>query len=152
MNLSKNISLRAARPEDNAFLYSTAKAASGQYVIQTYGEWDDADQQRRFAARIGKEFDQIIQLSGVPVGCLSVKWESDHVYIVRIYLDPKVQGLGIGSYLVKDVLARAKALHLPVRLRVFKVNPALKFWRRHGFAIVSETETHWSMEKVARSK
>jgi hypothetical protein len=44
------------------------------------------------------------------------------------------------------VLEQARASHLPVSLRVLKVNPAQRLWRRLGFTVVGETETHWLME------
>ena len=80
------------------------------------------------------------------MGCLAVEWSGDHVKLQRVLLVPEAQGRGIGSHLVRELLARASAARRPVRLRVFKVNPAQRLWRRLGFTVIGETETHWLME------
>ena len=68
-----------------------------------------------------------------------------------MFLLPAEQRQGLGSVLVREVIARGVALGLPVRLRVFKTNPAHELYRRLGFAVVGETETHLLMERAART-
>jgi GNAT superfamily N-acetyltransferase len=146
VNVNDDISLRVAGPEDVEFLFSVLQAALGPYVEQTYGAWDEAEQHARFLAGIRPETHQVVELAGQPVGCLAVDWLPDHVNLKRVFLLPAIQGRGIGTHLVRQVLARARAANLPVRLRVFKVNPARRLWQRLGFDVIGETEVHWLME------
>jgi ribosomal protein S18 acetylase RimI-like enzyme len=95
------------------------------------------------------ETHQVIELAGQPVGCLALEWLPDQVKLNRVFLLPEFQGRGIGSQLVGQVLVRARAARLSIRLRVFKVNPAQHLWRRLGFTIVGETQTPWLMERAA---
>ena len=66
----------------------------------------------------------------------------------QIFLLPEYQGRGVGERCVEFVLAEARALGLPVRLAVLKVNPrAQAFYRRLGFVSTEETEerVHFEM-------
>jgi len=45
------------------------------------------------------------------------------------------------------ILAGADAAGRPVRLRCIRWNSALSLYRRAGFIIVDETETHFLMER-----
>jgi ribosomal protein S18 acetylase RimI-like enzyme len=144
--VTAEVELRAAGPGDLEFLYALLEVALGPYVAQTYGAWKEEEQRARFAASTRPESHQIVELAGRPVGCLAVDWSGDHVKLQRVLLVPEAQGRGIGSHLVRELLARASAARRPVRLRVFKVNPAQRLWRRLGFTVIGETETHWLME------
>lgn len=146
MNVKNEITLRIARSEDLEFLFSLLKAALGPYIERTYGAWHEAEQHERFITGTRPETHEVVELAGEAVGCLAVEWLPDQVKLNRVFLLPGVQGRGIGTQLVRQVLAQARASHLPVRLRVFKVNPAQRLWQRLGFIVVGETETHWLME------
>ena len=73
----------------------------------------------------------------------------DEVRLDRVFLLPECQNRGIGTRLVRDVLAEARAAGLPVRLRVFRVNPARRLYERLGFVATGETDTHALMERAA---
>lgn len=149
VNVKNEITLRVAQAEDLEFLFSLLKVAFGPYVEQTYGAWHEAEQHARFISGTRPETHQVVELAGQPVGCLAVEWLPDHVELNRVFPLPGFQGRGIGTQLVRQVLAQAQAARLPVRLRVFKVNPAQRLWQRLGFAVVGETEAHWLMEHAA---
>ena len=46
----------------------------------------------------------------------------------------------------EQVLHEAAMRGLPTRLHVLKINPASVLYRRLGFSLVEETETHYIME------
>jgi ribosomal protein S18 acetylase RimI-like enzyme len=102
-------------------------------VKEAFGRWDDEEQRARFAVRAGEESDQVIELDAEPIGCMCVEWHPDHAFIVRVQVLPEFQRRGIGSHVVREVIAAASARQLPVRLQVLKVNPA----RSYGSALVS---------------
>jgi len=146
LSFRRDIRLRPALPDDEEFLFAASKAARGSHVVETYGSWDEAEQRQRFASRVKRELDRVIEIDATPIGCLAVDWQRDHARLVRIYLVPEAQGNGIGSHLVLRVIAKADALGVPVRLRVLRVNRAFRLWRRLGFVVAGESDTHWSME------
>ena len=120
MEFLGDISLRPARDDDSEFLLSTTRASLGPYVEQTYGPWDDADQRRRFASRVKRDLDQVIEVDAEPVG----------------------------SYPVREVVAEANARRIPVRLQVFEANLAKSSWLRFGFVLTGETATRYRMDRA----
>jgi ribosomal protein S18 acetylase RimI-like enzyme len=143
------IALRPATEADAEFLFALLKEALGVYVVQTYGPWDEADQRVRFFAAEPTRTHQVVECDGEPVGCLAVRRLADEVRLDRIFLLRSCQGRGIGSRLIRDVLAEADAAGLPVRLQVMKANPAQRLYRRLGFRVTGESATHVRMERPA---
>jgi ribosomal protein S18 acetylase RimI-like enzyme len=64
----------------------------------------------------------------------------------EIYLHPDHQGRGIGSCLIRELLAKAQHAAKPVSLSVLKVNTrARRLYERLGFRKAGESETHYVM-------
>ena len=145
------VSRRPAREGDREFLFRLLEQSLRKYVEQAFGGWNEAEQRRDFAARLLLSTHEILERDGVPIGCLSSAVLPDAIALHRVFLLPEAQSQGLGSALVREVIGRGAALGLPVRLRVFKTNPAHELYRRLGFAVVGETETHFQMERAART-
>ena len=139
------IATRAASDADSAFAYDVKKQALGPYITQVWG-WDEELQQ----AFHRREFDstrlQIITRDGHDIGTIEILTNSERILINMFYILPEFQNQGIGSKLVRDILDTAQRQSLRVRLAVLKINPARRFYERHGFRKVEETDTHWKME------
>ena len=71
--------------------------------------------------------------------------ESDGYFLKRFEILPGFQGLGIGTWILRDVLRQAASESQPVRLQVFKANPARRLYSRLGFETVDETKHHHVM-------
>ena len=67
----------------------------------------------------------------------------------EFYVFPAYQRRGIGSVVLGLCLELADAQRMPVRLEYLKWNPVGSLYRRHGFAVVGETDIHWLMERPA---
>ena len=141
------IHLRVAGEDDLEFLFVTLREALGPYVERTFGAWDEEAQRRRFFAETRPETHQVVEQGGRRIGCLKVARRPDEIAIQRVFLLPAHQRRGIGTRLVRDVLREASDARVPVRLRVFKVNPARRLWERLGFVVTGETATHFLMER-----
>ena len=143
------VSLRPATPRDMEFLHRVHREAMRPHVERTWGAWDEADQRRRFDESTDPATHEIIEFEGAPVGCQWVRRHSDAFELVRLYLLPEFQGRGIGTQLVSALCEKAARQGLPVKLRVMRVNEAQRLYRRLGFAVVGETETHLLMTRGA---
>ncbi len=82
----------------------------------------------------------------VPVGRLSVARWQDESRMVDIALLPPSRNAGIGSAILRDLLAAAAAAHKPVRIHVEKFNPALRLYARLGFAQIEDKGVYLFME------
>ena len=141
--------LRPARDYDLEFIYQVLRLALGPYIEQTWGEWDEPEQRRRFEQVTRVEDHQIIELAGEAIGCLCALNRPDELRLVRLFLLPGSQRRGIGTNIITTLLNSAKQRGVPVRLRVLKVNPARRLYERLGFVVSGESETHFMMEAGA---
>jgi GNAT superfamily N-acetyltransferase len=140
------VALRDGRADDLEFLFALFKVSLGPYVEQTYGPWQEDAQRQRFFQLTNPAAHQIVECGGEPIGCLNVERSTDALELHRVFLLPAFQRRGIGSRLVRRLLAEAESAGLPVRLRVLRVNPAQRLYARLGFAVIGQTETHVLME------
>ncbi len=136
--------LRQATDADDDFLYRLHVAAMGDLVARVWG-WDDAWQERFFADHFDPAPARIVVVDGEDVGVVAVEWGAAEAFLCTIEILPEYQGRGLGAALVRRVIAEADGRHLPVRLRVLKINPARRLYERLGFVISGETETHYLM-------
>jgi GNAT superfamily N-acetyltransferase len=108
----------------------------------------DEEQRTRTYASIDFSTHQIIQCDGQDVGCMAVERHENHIQLVKLYLLPAFQGQGIGTFLIRQLIAEATETNKPMQLRVLAVNPARRLYEREGFMIQAETEERLYMEYV----
>lgn len=140
--------LRPATAVDAEFIYATLREGIRDYVVQTWGEWDEAWQRESFESGFVAATHQVVSLDGRDVAFLSTREDAHAVWLDRIYVvaSHRGRGRGLGSALVRDLLERASRRELPLRLRVLRVNPARELYARLGFAQTGETATHYELE------
>jgi ribosomal protein S18 acetylase RimI-like enzyme len=142
------ISLIPATPDDLGQLYDIHRAASQDIVAKAWGQWDEPWQREYFREHFDYASRQVIELDQRPIGFLDVVYHADHVFLAAIEIDPAYQRQGIGTALIRDILANAAALRLVVRLQVLKVNErARALYERLGFVETGQTKTHYLMQK-----
>jgi ribosomal protein S18 acetylase RimI-like enzyme len=92
----------------------------------------------------------IVELDGEPIGRLILApLAGNELRIVDVALLPEQRNSGIGTQLIRDVLAAAERDGLMVSLHVELWNPAVRLYERLGFHRVSANEVHVRMEWVA---
>ena len=87
----------------------------------------------------------IIERDGVAVGRLWIDEWRDQIRLVDIALMPECRGVGIGSALLRQVMARGAAADKPVTIHVEAYNPALTLYRRLGFEHVDTNGVYFLM-------
>ncbi len=145
--MSPAFQLRPAAGDDMEFLFHLLAVALGPHVERAFGRWDEDEQRTRFFATTDPATHEIVLVDDAPVGCLKVALRHDEIALHRVFVLPSHQGRGLGTELVRGVLAEGRRRGLPVRLRVFHVNPARRLYARLGFVVTGETDTHVHMEK-----
>jgi GNAT superfamily N-acetyltransferase len=134
--------LRAATPDDREFLYAVYASTRQEELAQS--GWPEAEVEAFLREQFrlqdhhyrtyfeGAEF-LVIQTAETPIGRLYLHQRSEALVLVDIALLQAWRGCGIGERLVRDVLARAAGLGLPVELHVEYFNRAQVLYRRLGF-------------------
>ena len=92
---------------------------------------------RRFLDGFCPELTQIIEVDGRSAGSITVRPESDSVWIEHFYLEPAFHGQGLGGGVLHEVMA-TYVDHRPFRLNVLQGSAARRLYERHGFAVESE--------------
>jgi len=117
-----------------------------EYVLATWGAWNEDEVRRRSSENIAASSTQIIELADTAIGIQVVEREHDCIRLVQLFIRPEYQRRGIGSRLIERLLAEARSARLPMRLRVLRVNPAFALYQRMGFNVVEATPERYFME------
>lgn len=154
------VSLRHATDQDQAFLERLFCATR----IDDLAGLDQATQadllarqfraqRRALAERFDPGGDHIITEHDLPVGRLWVHSDETEWELVDIAVVPERQNWGIASVLIDDLVTRADAAEVTVRLVVRIDNiGAQRLYFRHGFEVESANETDIRMRRIPISE
>ena len=135
---------RPATAADCDWLWETKTRCLRRYIEQTYGVWDDT-QRARFDASFEAEEFQIITVGGRDAGFTAQRQGAREIQLLNIMIAPEYQNRGLGTAVLRELLAGARARRQSVRLQVMKVNPARHLYERLGFVVTEQTPTHFRM-------
>jgi ribosomal protein S18 acetylase RimI-like enzyme len=144
-------SLRAATPDDEAFLFTLFASTRDEFnfleEVQKQALLKMQYDARRFQYDEGypQAEASIILLDDCSAGRLLVNEGELEITLVDIALLPEYRCAGIGTQLVQDLLDHATIARKPVKLHVLKTNPALRLYGRLGFLQVSDQSMYVEM-------
>ena len=147
--VSPAISLRAATPEDTAFLLAVFTSTRDEFRSLIPDEGQLAAlmsmqfnlQRRQYQDGYPHGQDHIILKRGQPVGRMLINESERTITLVDIALLPEHRNEGIGRQLLDDLLSRKK----PVTLHVLKTHRARNLYERLGFRKVGEDSMYDEM-------
>jgi ribosomal protein S18 acetylase RimI-like enzyme len=153
------ITLRPEQPEDEAFRFELY-ASTRTEELDACGWPPDMRSsflRMQFRAQEGYRTTfpradfQIVQLGGVNIGRIIVDRAETEFRLVDIAVLPEHRNTGVGTALIRALVAEAAAAGKPFRLTVRKGHRAARLYQRLGFVKTSETELHDEMECRAGS-
>lgn len=118
--------------EDWERAWALQREAFDTLVQRTWGGWTDA-QQRRSRERWAPEQTSLILDEGELVGWLRLERHADHDWLNLLVIGPPWQRRGLGTRVLRSLLAEAQARGVPLWLSVYRTNPARSWYLRHGF-------------------
>lgn len=154
--------LRPATEADRPFLidlYATTRADELALV-----DWDDATKRAFIEHQFNAQDDHyrsnypgatldVIEVEEEPCGRLYVYRGEEDIRIMDIAVAPAFRGRGIGTALIEDLIAEARASERSVSVHVEMQNPARSLYDRLGFVPVGEHGVYvlmeWSQPKTA---
>jgi GNAT superfamily N-acetyltransferase len=136
------VTLRPATADDAEFVFRVTEACMRAYAEQTWGAWNEAVTRASFDPATHR----IIRCDDEDIGCLAVHAREDHLDLDKLYILPAYQNRGIGTDLIRGIIAQAATVGKPVRLSVLAVNPARRFYERAGFTVTQSTAERHYME------
>jgi GNAT superfamily N-acetyltransferase len=103
--------------------------------LEQVGRWHPQRARARFRAAFTPGETRLILVGDALAGCVALRPAGEALELDQFYLDPTHQGGGLGSAVLRALLAEADAAGKPVVLTVLKDSAAIRFYERHGFVL-----------------
>jgi ribosomal protein S18 acetylase RimI-like enzyme len=143
-----SITLRPIREADMELLYRvyySTREEELRMIVDWTDEMKEAFVRQQFNAQhawyqehyVGATFD-VILVDGMPAGRLYVHRREREIRLVDITFLPEFRNSGLGSRLLRELLAESEATGKPLTIHVEKYNPAMKLYLRLGFRPIEE--------------
>jgi ribosomal protein S18 acetylase RimI-like enzyme len=150
------VTFRPIALDDMEFLlrvYRSTREEELTMIVDWTAEMKDAFILQQFTAQhswyqehyVGAEF-QVILVEDAPAGRLYVHRRPAEIRLVDIALLPEHRQGGIGTSILRDLLAEGEAVGKPVTIHVEVYNPAMRLYERLGFRPIEERGPYRLME------
>lgn len=116
------------------------RVAAMRESLERVGRFDEARARQRLRDQFNGPASRSIDLNGERVGFYCMTQEVDGFHLHNLYLLPGVSGQGLGSQVLRQLIARADAQNQPMHLVALRESDANRFYLRHGFVLVREDE------------
>ncbi|WP_245884662.1 GNAT family N-acetyltransferase [Glaciihabitans tibetensis] len=123
--------LRPSAPAD-AHWMAELRAVVMQPDLERLRRFDPVRVRQRFLDAFDPARTSVILVNGSDVGLIAVRSEDDAHWIEHFYLQSSIQGLGVGSEVLRSMID-AHGDGRPFRLNVLQGSPARRLYERHGF-------------------
>ncbi len=114
-------------------------------LLTDLGAWDEAVMLAKFDRYFEPEEVQIVQVDGADVGWVHVSETPEEIHLDQIHLEVAYQGAGIGTRIIVDLMAVARAKDKPVLLSLVRGNRAVTLYERLGFELAGTDPTKLHM-------
>jgi GNAT superfamily N-acetyltransferase len=106
--------------------------------LERLGRYDEHRVRQRLRDSFSTEYTSIIMIGREFGGCVTVRPAEDRQWLEHFYLAPDLQGRGLGSDVLRAVLARTDARGATLGLNVLQGSAARRLYERHGFVVEAE--------------
>lgn len=107
--------------------------------LERLGRFDEERVRQRFRDAFVAAHLSVVESEGRFAGCVALRPAEDGHWLEHFFIDPELQGRGLGTAVLRTLLAQAEAHgRRPVRLNVLQGSAARRLYERHGFVVESE--------------
>ncbi|GGR40048.1 GNAT family N-acetyltransferase [Streptomyces aurantiogriseus] len=106
--------------------------------LERLGRYDEGRVRQRLRDGFVPAHTWVIEVGGAFAGCVALRPDADAHWLEHFYLDPRLQGRGIGSAVLRRLLDRCDRDGVRVRLNVLQGSAARRLYERHGFTLRTE--------------
>jgi ribosomal protein S18 acetylase RimI-like enzyme len=111
-----------------------------QESLEKIGRFDPVRSRERFLLGFSPQYTRHIFFSGERAGFVVIRPADAFLQLEHLYIHPLFQKRGIGAAVLMKVFEDAERLSLPVRTGALRDSDSNKFYIRHGFVKVDESE------------
>ncbi len=123
---------RPATQADYTYCYRLTKRNMLALFTRHWGGWKPSCFRKDFRAHT----TTIILRAGRRAGYFSIQATEEEIYIENIQVSPPLQGSGMGTQLLEQIIATSRGKR--IALTTFVDNPALRLYQRLGFRITQQ--------------
>lgn len=116
------------------------RIAAMRESLERVGRFDPARARERLRSSFLPEHTRFVVIAGEKAGFFATQHGPDGLQLDHLYIHPGFQGRGIGSAVLKQVLAEADERGVAVLVGALKESASNRFYQRHGFVLASEGE------------
>jgi GNAT superfamily N-acetyltransferase len=150
------VTLRSVTPEDEEFLLAVYTSTRAEELAQvnwvpgqkeTFVRWQFDLQRREYDARYPNARYHVILVNDQPAGRIWVGEDQTQIRLLDIGLLEEFQNRGVGTFVLKQLIAEAIAAQKPLRHMVFMLNNnAHRFYERLGFVEIEDVGGYKHMQ------
>jgi GNAT superfamily N-acetyltransferase len=118
----------------------TIRIAAMRESLEHIGRFDHQRARERFLVSFDPAMCRFIKADGIRAGFVLIRPHEGHWVLDHFYILPEHQRNGIGAFVLKQIFADADARHTPIRVGALRDSNSNRFYRRHGFVQIHETE------------
>ncbi|MEU4076595.1 GNAT family N-acetyltransferase [Streptomyces venezuelae] len=158
-------SMRPARAEDVEAVAELRAVVMRDDLVRL-GVYDEHQVRQRLRNRFRAEHTWIVEVDGAFAGCAALvpnaevgdqghgpdHRDTEGFWLEHFYLAPDTQGRGFGTAVLRELLDRADAAGLPVRLQSLRGSAAVRLYEREGFTVETETPHDLWMIREPRTR
>ena len=119
--------------------------------LERVGRYTPERSRKMFRGHFDEPGMRLILLDDRRVGCVGFRKHDREIKIDSFYLERRLHCSGLGTRILKALLAEADTAGLPVRLDVLNGSPADRLYLRHGFVKLKEDEIEGFYERLPPS-
>ncbi|MGQ4388477.1 GNAT family N-acetyltransferase [Streptomyces sp. SAS_270] len=119
--------------------------------LERLGRYDERRVRQRLRDEFAPAHTRVIEVAGAFAGCVALRPAEDAQWLEHFYLAPHLQGLGVGSAVLRGLVERCDHDGTRVRLNVLQGSPARRLYERHGFTVETEDAVDVFMVREASS-
>lgn len=119
--------------------------------LERVGRYTPERSRQVFRGHFDEPGTRLILQDGMRVGCVGFRRHEREIKIDSFYLERHLHGSGLGTTILKALLAEADATGLPVRLEVLAGSKADRLYLRHGFVKLREDDIEGFYERLTSS-
>ena len=139
LSIAGRLGFTPAGDDDFEALFLLRQSAMRE-SLERLGRFDPQRARERLSRGFQPQHTRHIRLDGELVGFVVVIPKPEHLLLDHLYIQPQAQELGIGSWVMAQVLADADAAGLAVAVTALRHSDANRFYQRHGFELQGESD------------
>ncbi|HKV98582.1 MAG TPA: GNAT family N-acetyltransferase [Vicinamibacterales bacterium] len=139
-----DIRLREARSGDIEFARALYLETMRGLIEPLFG-WDQPRQESELRELVRPQPASIITVDGRDVGWMQIRTSKSELFLGSLYVVPEMQRRGIGTHVLRELIAESQRASKALTLAVMKNNPAVRLYERLGFRLTHEDEYKFYM-------